>query len=448
MLTLWVNHNCKFKTEIRYTATFLLNGIDFNLQEYEQVDTKLSFDNGSSLIIEDHFFSKFDSVQSYLQLKNIPTSCSNFYDPQISRENIIVLFGNSKVDFTVHTNGTTELRSSIDLFASVFFMLSRWEEYLPLALDDKGRIKSTETTPVKLGFYKRAVVEEWKRFFEDIVMKIAPHFVWSKPTDTFTIIPTHDIDTIFYSFHPLVMAADVLKAKVWWGPFRRIYHFFKRSNPFDTFDFLMDQSEKLGLKSVFYLMGDGRSPLDSRYDGRHCFVQKFVRKIKEREHLIGLHPGCETFNNEQEFRRQLHYVQEYCQIEINLSRHHRLKYILPDSLDIWERCGIAEDSSMGYVDVAGFRCGTGRRFKMFHVLKQQETSVFQRPLIFMDGHFHGYRNLHSLREKAALEIVELENVCRKYNFPYTILFHNTSFDDIRWPGWKNLYADYFIHLLN
>ncbi|MCS6955675.1 MAG: polysaccharide deacetylase family protein [Candidatus Calescibacterium sp.] len=445
-IKVYVPNNFSFTNEVKYVFDFLLQEYRYDYQFHHGGDYLLVLPNHSKIVIKDSFFYKYSRPLDFLKKENIPQKITLYQNQQISQQDVIVLFGCGETTIS-RLGDYYHLDCKIDLVASVFFMLSRWEEYLPGENDDKNRLKSSETTPVRLGFVERPVVEEWKRFLEDMITFVCPSYKVFKK-NFFQVIPTHDIDIIYYPKSLINFAADVLVARSWYGPIIRLSNILMQKNPFDTFSFLMDQSEKAGLKSIFYLMGDGRSPLDTRYDGQDPFVQRFVKEIINRGHIIGFHPGCDTYNNQNEFIRQLNYVENYCNLKINISRQHRLKYKLPDSLEVWENCGIVEDSSIGYYDYAGFRCGTGRKFKLFHVLYQKETNVYERPLIFMDTQFHDYKMLKKLREEGIKKLYKLDDICRKFHCDYTILFHNSNFDSIRWPGWKKAYEKYFTYLSN
>ena len=64
------------------------------------------------------------------------------------------------------------------------------------------------------------------------------------------------------------------------------------SDPFDTFDLLMETSEQFGLKSTFYFQA-GRT--GTRFDGIYRLsdppIARLLRQIHVRGHEIGLHGG-------------------------------------------------------------------------------------------------------------------------------------------------------------
>ncbi len=54
----------------------------------------------------------------------------------------------------------------------------------------------------------------------------------------------------------------------------------KIKDPFDTFDWLMDKSEAIGVKSRFYFMSDGVTKYDNRYRVGEPKALKLMKKIK------------------------------------------------------------------------------------------------------------------------------------------------------------------------
>jgi len=99
------------------------------------------------------------------------------------------------------------------------------------------------------------------------------------------------------------------------------------------------------------------------------------------------------------------------------------------------------DSTAGYADAEGFRCGTGDLFRTFDVWRREAMRLKERPLVIMEGTLAAYRNLSAL---AAQEIFrQYIEVAARYRMPLTILFHNNSFDDVRWPGWRKTYQTIF-----
>ena len=101
------------------------------------------------------------------------------------------------------------------------------------------------------------------------------------------------------------------------------------------------------------------------------------------------------------------------------------------------------DSTAGYADAEGFRCGTGDPFSTFDVRQRKALALRELPLVLMEGTLAGYRGMSAA---AAGEVFRgYIDLAARYRMPLTILFHNNSFDEVRWPGWRRAYQSIFDH---
>ena len=61
--------------------------------------------------------------------------------------------------------------------------------------------------------------------------------------------------------------------------------------------------------------------------------------------------------------------------------------------------------------------------------------------MLMEGTLAGYRGLSA--ESAREVFRRYIELAARYRMPLTILFHNNSFDEVRWPGWRRTYQAIF-----
>ena len=107
--------------------------------------------------------------------------------------------GLSDIDITVNdwdeTKGffATGERSDLpyDIFAASFYLLSRYEEYLPHVKDDYGRFLATESLAFKEDFLQEPVVDVWAYKLKTILQERFPEFVF--PKRQYKIEPIIDI---------------------------------------------------------------------------------------------------------------------------------------------------------------------------------------------------------------------------------------------------------------
>lgn len=96
------------------------------------------------------------------------------------------------------------------------------------------------------------------------------------------------------------------------------------------------------------------------------------------------------------------------------------------------------DSTLGYHDHEGFRCGTGDLFYVFDFVERRQLNIQERPLIIMDTTLRHYRKCSHDENRNICD--HFISVGKKYKTKITILFHNSSLYG-EWEGYKSLYSD-------
>ena len=205
----------------------------------------------------------------------------------------------------------------------------------------------------------------------------------------------------------------------------------------------MDVSESIGVRSRFNLIGGGTS---RRYDlGRYSLADRQVREIVgailRRGHILGFHASYSAHLNPDQWETERRAIEAAFGVTLTEGRHHYLRFRVPDTWRMWNDGGLAVDSTAGYADAEGFRCGTGDPFPTFDVRNRRTCGLKELPLVLMEGTLAGYRGLSAESARAVFRrYIEL---AARYRMPLTILFHNNSFDEVRWPGWRRTYQAIF-----
>ncbi|MDD3628884.1 MAG: hypothetical protein PHN81_03820 [Actinomycetota bacterium] len=101
------------------------------------------------------------------------------------------------------------------------------------------------------------------------------------------------------------------------------------------------------------------------------------------------------------------------------------------------------DSTMGYPEKEGFRCGTCYEYSTFNFLTQKKLRVKERPLIAMDGSFVSYQPEISPYEMEK-KINTLIERCCKYEGVFVLNWHNSSFHTNKWKPFDNVYENIVI----
>src|SRR5690606_35995512 len=82
-----------------------------------------------------------------------------------------------------------------DLFAATFYLISRYEEYLPHQRDKHNRYNHQDSVCFKGKFLEYPIVNIWVTRLKSLLEELFPYLLISRPAFTFT--PTIDIDNAF-----------------------------------------------------------------------------------------------------------------------------------------------------------------------------------------------------------------------------------------------------------
>lgn len=398
-------------------------GIPYELR-FDSPDEYIIDVSGKEIRISDCFFGRHVTPLDYLKAENLPNIIYGKKNEFSTEEDVVILYGKDAIE----TN-SQGINCGIDIFASVFFMLTRWEEYVVDEKDAHGRFIGKNSLAFKNGFLNRPVVNEYC----ELLWKMLSYLGYSgkRKERSFSIIPTHDIDHFAMENRYKKVLRGVASALLKKHDVASAAHKLKWifSDPYDNMLELARISEEAGWHSHFYMMSADPSIKTMAYS-KWLRKKKFSNRVHEVQmqgHIVGFHPGYFTMNDEEQLRKEKSLLESTIDFRVTEGRHHFLRVSLPESMAALERCGMKIDSSLGYADAEGFRCGTGDSFFYFDFLNRRRTNLLERPLAVMDGTLSGYQRYDLEQIKNVLEhYIEMG---KRYKMTVTLLFHNSSFAD-------------------
>ena len=405
-------------------------GLDYHLVLEEKCSTYTVCFEDKQIIFKDAFFANMPVDLSYLNPENVPLNIHYLINEFTVEKDIPVIYGTDEQLVCENI-----IFCGIDIFASSYFMLTRWEELIHKFRDNHNRFPGIESIAYKYNFLTRPLVNEYVEMLWNMMIKLG--FKGERKKRSFEVSLTHDIDGLTYSSARTIMG-DFIKRKDFKLGLEHT-RFLLAHDPYDTFDFLMTCSEKIGVKSHFYFMAsDTKREFDTGYYLNRGFFRTVVRRIKDRGHIIGFHPGYYTYDDAARWVYEKQLLEEAIKQEVKEGRQHFLRLDISKTLSIWDSNNMLIDSTLGYADKEGFRCGTGDDFYVFDIVKRQRLRLRERPLIVMDGTIRQYQN-YSL-ETVSEKIRNYFKIGKKYNMGITLLFHNSSFYG-EWEGYKEMYGN-------
>ncbi|QIB52611.1 polysaccharide deacetylase family protein [Pseudomonas sp. OIL-1] len=333
-----------------------------------------------------------------------------------------------------------------DILGLAYWMLTRLEEVGRSDLDDHQRFPAISSHAFKHDYLERPIVDEWLHILGQVIQRQWPGLTLKQ--HQFSMKVSHDVDGPsrygFCSAKSLVrgMAGDVLKRgdfkSAALAPWIRINsrHRLHPADPANTFDWIMDQSEKHGLTSAFYFICGRTDPSrDADYEPEHPAIRELMRRIHQRGHEIGLHPSYNTYQNPQAIVTEANRLrkamsEEGIKQQDFGGRMHYLRWEHPTTMLGWELAGMTYDSTLSYADRPGFRCGTCFEYPAFDPAEGETLRLRIRPLIAMECTVMAERYLGLGAGEVAFEKFELlKQRCRAVQGCFTLLWHNSQFND-------------------
>lgn len=323
-------------------------------------------------------------------------------------------------------------RFGFDIFETIFFHLTRHEEYHADSSDKDqwDMLHEYHHFLVRHDLHHVPVVdhivEAWL-----LSIGIEPVQFPSKLT------VTHDID-VLEKFPDLGTATRAVLGSLWRdrsiSKAISVYRLYcqvragTKQDPYDTFDDLLTEGD---FRKVIYFLAGGRSKYDRPYDLTSSRFQEIYRLAKAKGYQIGIHPSYESYDDYEIITREKKTLESAIGSRIRTSRQHFLRFSFQETITALSDSGIYEDSTLGYQRKVGFRCGTAFTYLMYDLRRDRNSKISQTPMVVMDGALLDECNADYHQ---AGELVQRFVERYKSNSHLTINFHNTIFDPTRYDS--------------
>lgn len=328
-----------------------------------------------------------------------------------------------------------------DVFAASFFLLSRYEEYLPHVRDVHERFTAEQSVAFKYRFLEKPVIDIWAYMLLEKLKEKFPEFTYKERRYQF--ISTIDVDNAYtYKYKSLIRTFGgfikdffSLQLKTFWDRFVVLLNFKK--DPYNTFQNLLNLKKKYKVETLFFFLVADYTTFDTNVSAAKNKFRLLIKSIGDYAKL-GLHPSYYSMKDELLLKKEKERLEAITNIPMEKSRQHYLRFSLPETYQNLIDLEIKEDYSMGYASHVGFRASTCTPFYFYNLDFEIQTPLKIIPFALMDTTLNDYMEL-SPRQSLG-KIRELKNEVKAVNGTFVTLFHNESLSDyLRWKGWSKVY---------
>jgi hypothetical protein len=340
---------------------------------------------------------------------------------------------------------TSDGEVPFDILAASFYLLSRYEEYLPHQKDMYGRFAHTESLAFKNDFLNLPLVNIWCRQLTLILQQKYPALQLAPPV--FTYIPTYDIDMAWSYFKKgfIRNTAGLLRSlfKADWDSIidRLGVLLVFEDDPFDIYEWLDNLHEQHALQPVyFFLVAAKPGKYDKNINPKSKYFQLLISKLSVM-YACGIHPSWQSGDNPQLLEQELGYLQKITGKKTSMSRQHYIRMSLPDTYQQLLQAGISKDFSMGYGSINGFRASYCMPYSWYDLPGNQQSGLMIYPFCYMEANSLFEQKFSP--DEALLEMEQYWAITKQYNGTFITIFHNHLLTEQ--PGqieWRNMYQQF------
>ncbi|MBL7902522.1 MAG: polysaccharide deacetylase family protein [Bacteroidia bacterium] len=313
-----------------------------------------------------------------------------------------------------------------DLFGASFWLISRYEEYLPFKADQHGRFQYSSSLAYQYDFLHVPLVNLWLFYLRDILKEQFPKLEFRQRNYNF--VSTIDVDNAYkYKYKGFVRTlAGVLGD----GSLKKIKNRFKiilnkAKDPFDAYDFLIKAHSERRITSLFFFLVGDYGPNDKNHSASDLRFQSLIKHVADYS-SVGLHPSYGSNASLRQLKVELSRISTITHRIINSSRQHFSVLKFPKTyLDLLQ-AGLENDYSMGYTNKNGFRASYCYPYKWYMLETESVSPLELHPFCISENTLlhEVEENKTELKDLAQPYIQEV----KKYGGELVSIFHNNNFN--------------------
>lgn len=335
-----------------------------------------------------------------------------------------------------------------DIFAASFYLLSRYEEYLPHVKDEFGRFPVGEGIAGKNNFLEIPVVDIWALKFKEILQAKFPEKIFESPT--FKAISILDIPEAYAYRCKSVLRNLIeisknfyqLKFNHLWR--RALVHLRLRNDPYDIYEWILGEHEKYPVEIRFFFLLSEISAYDKSLSISEPKFKLLIKDLADKA-SVGLKISFLAQNDANKMRVEKERLENIIHRKTDRVRQSFTKLNLPETYRKLIELEIREDYTMGYATHLGFRASTSFPFYFYDLGYEIQTPLKVFPFCALDAALQKIDTISERNKK----LTSLLEIVKANHGTFITVFHNYTFSQMdHWRGWRASYIKLLKQLCN
>tara|TARA_R110002050_G_scaffold239786_1_gene375947 strand:+ start:206 stop:1501 length:1296 start_codon:yes stop_codon:yes gene_type:complete len=327
-----------------------------------------------------------------------------------------------------------------DVFAASFFLISRYEEYLPHVKDVHSRFSPKDSIAYQNGFLQKPVVDIWafkllealKERFDDFEYKIKGYDFVS----VLDVATSHCYANrgIVRGLVGLIMDFGTLK-------FKRVADRIsvglnRMKDPFDNYEELIALHKKYKVKCNFFFQFADYSKYDKNVSTNSMKFKSLIKYVADYA-PVSLAASYSSFTDLELLKKEKANLEEVINRPVNSSKMRYNRVDVPETYRNLIAAEFTDDYTMGYTYELGFRAGTCTAFQFYDIPLEVKQPIKVHPFAI-----HDYALAKIKKDEAILQQVKkIKHEVNKVNGTMIIMFSNELLGNKDDRDWMSLYAE-------
>ena len=281
-----------------------------------------------------------------------------------------------------------------DVFAATFYLISRYEEYLPHVKDELNRFDEKESLCVKKGFVETPLVDLWLVALFKALKTAFPELSMGRSSEE-TFMPLVEVVSPFKYLHlsvvnNLATFGNALYHLNFWALVEQpLVLLGFRKDPWDIFREYKDFFFKAKFKTRFFFLFSKESDMDRGISIRNTTFQSLIKGVADyfEVGLLASFPANKKGKQLEKERKGLNFL---IHRRIQKIRYAWSVSTVNESYRNLLMQEVEADFSLGFPTIIGYRASTAVPFYYYDLANEMTTSLRVFPVVANENSIHQY----------------------------------------------------------
>ena len=327
-----------------------------------------------------------------------------------------------------------------DIFSASFYLLSRYEEYLPIKenFDEKGCFISEKSLAYREDFLQTPIVDVWAMKLEAELQKLFANYTPSQDK-RFRFIPIISVNSP-YRYRTFSILGNILRLgkKVVerdWSEIKKQLRVLLRidQDPYCNVEKIVELHNRNSLRPLFALKVSNKK----WYKKSIYFAYSTYKKVLCRNYQMALCVSGVASTSASQLKSEQKRLSRMFKTRIVISASSKSEFVIPNFYRNLSNNKIKEDFSMSYPDRVGFRSSTCTPQRIYDLNKEEYYRIEVHPVPFTAW---SVKKMGLKKEEIVNTAISIAKTVKILKGEFIIASHNDNFvDSSLFKGWASTY---------